>query len=119
MILDIKENSIVKYFKCIYLVKDFKKLESGRYRISYYYRTIESEKAILHTNGQDEIFRQHIDKIRIAPQEAKDYILEKIKHNISSLSGDNKKNDLGQDSLKVEECIKYLKSKGYLIYKEV
>ena len=45
--LDIRRNNSVKYRQCLYLVKDFKKVNEKKYRLEYFFRTIKKENAEL------------------------------------------------------------------------
>lgn len=120
-IIEIKENDIVKYLKSIYLVKSFQKLENGGYRLSYYFRSIRKDNAILHTNESDEIYSYHAEKIKKADLEERKSLISKIKvkhpdFDTSLIKTDLKKNT---QNLNVTDCIEFLKSKGYMIYKRV
>lgn len=67
--IPIKKNDFVKYMKSIYLVKDFQKLENGRYRLNYYFRSLEKNHAKLHLNGHNNIIGYLAKNIRKATTE--------------------------------------------------
>lgn len=120
-IIEIKENDIVKYLKSIYIVKGFQKLENGRYRLSYYFRSIKKDNAILHTNGSDEIYGYLAEKIKKADSEERKSLISKIKLKHPNFDTSLLKTDLNKNTqnLNVTDCIEFLKSKGYIIYKQV
>lgn len=120
-IIEIKENDIVKYLKCIYLVKGFQKLENGRYQLSYYFRSIRKDNAILHRNDSDEIYGYLAEKIRKADSEEINSLIKKIKTKYPNFDTSFQKTDLNKNTLNlnVQDCIDFLKSKGYIIYKQV
>jgi hypothetical protein len=127
-IIKIKENDIVKYLKSIYLVKGFQKLDSGKYRLNYYFRSIRKDNARLHTNKSEELYNTSIVHIKKTNLEEKRSLISKIKvehpnFDISFL----KKSEITEITeitenalnLDIKVSIEFLKSKGYIIYKQV
>lgn len=120
-IIEIKENDIVKYLKSIFLVKGFQKLENGRYCLSYYFKSIRKDNAILHSNESDEIYGYLAEKIKQADSEERKSLISKIKTKHPNFDNSILKIDLKKNTqnLNVIDCIEILKSKGYIIYKQV
>jgi hypothetical protein len=120
-IIEIKEYDIVKYLKSIYLVKDFQKIDDRKYRLNYYFRSIRKDSAKLHTNESYELYGYLAEKIRKADLEEMKSLISKIKvehpnFDLSFLKKEIKENTL---DLNIEDCIKFIKSKGYIIYKQI
>lgn len=119
-IIDIKEKDYIKYFKCIYLVKDFYREEGGDYILVYYFRSIKKENATLHPANSYRISGYLAERIKKATADETGFLISRIKT-------ENPKFDFSSDiqetngirDLNVDECIAFLKSKGYLVYKPI
>ena len=120
-VIDLKQYDIVRYLKCIYLVKDFFKDENGRYILNYYFRTINNSNAKLHSQNTYELYGFHAKKIRKASKDEIRHFISKIKKEkpdfdlnfIEDVSLDETVGNLNE-----KECIDFLKRKGYLVYKQ-
>lgn len=121
-VIDLKPYDIIKYFKCIYLVKDFYKNEDGRYILDYHFMTLNKGNGKLHSQNTYEIYGFHAEKIRKATEDEIKKFMSKIKDEapdfdlnpIKCISSDETELNLDE-----EKCIKFLKSKGYLVYKQI
>lgn len=121
-VIDLKQYDIVRYLKCIYLVKDFFKDENGKYILNYHFRTINNSDAKLHSQDTYELYGFHAEKIRKAS-------IEEIRHFISRIKKEKPDFDLNSiENVSLDEpginigekgCIDFLKSKGYLVYKQM
>lgn len=118
-IIDIKQNDIVKYLKSIYLVKGFQKLENGRYRLSYYFKSIRKDNAKLHSNSSDEIYGYLAEKIKKANPEEKKSLFSKISTKHPTFMLPEIELNENTSNLNTKDCIEFLKSQGYIIYKQV
>lgn len=65
----IKRNDFVRYLKNIYLVKDFQKLENGKFQLSYYFRSTKNDNAKLHIDNSEVIYAYLIKNIRKASED--------------------------------------------------
>jgi hypothetical protein len=119
--IEIKKNDFVKYLKCIYLVKDFEKLDNGRYRLSYFFRSIIKDDAKLHFNEFYDISAYLTEKIKKPSLEETKFLISRIKaeHPSFDLSFVKLDKNINEKKLNENECIEYLKSKGYIVYKQV
>lgn len=115
-IIEIKRNDFVKYLKCIYLVKGFQKLDNGKYRLNYHFRSIRKDNAKLYTNEFDDIYGYLSEKIKKTTIEETKFIISKIKTEYPNFDTSFIKTEL---NLNVEDSIEFLKSKGYIVYKQV
>jgi hypothetical protein len=121
-VIDLKQYDIVRYLKCIYLVNDFFKDEDGKYILSYYFRAINNSKAKLHSQGSYELYGFHAKKIRKASN-------DEIRHFISRIKKEKPDFELhyseeiyiDETSINIneKECIDFLKSRGYIVYKQI
>jgi len=120
-IIEIKRTDFVKYLKCIYLVKDFQKLDNGRYRLSYYFRSIIKDNAKLHMNDSDVISNYLTEKIKKPTLDELKYIISRIKAEYPDFDLSFFKSETIKDNSDLNEIdsIEYLKSKGYLVYKQI
>lgn len=120
-IIKIQENDIVKYYKMIYLVKNFKKIDNYKYQLNYHFKTnITKKNAKLHKNQLDEFDKYKIERIKHAEEKEREILISKIQKespdfNLSTFEiySENKNSELNESN-----CIEYLKNKGYLIYKQ-
>lgn len=115
----IKRNDFVKYLKCIYLVKDFQKLDNATFIISYYFRASRKAEAKIRINDVFNISSYNLKKIKKATSDETDFLIEKIKlehpnFDLSFYVATKKECFLNEN-----ECIEFLKNKGYLVYKQV
>lgn len=119
-IIEIKKYDFVKYLKNLYLVEDFHKLENGQYRLNYLFRSIRKSNAKLHTNGFYDIYGYLAENIRKATDEEIEFLISRIKqeHPNFDISIVNVNKATNFSYLNEDDCIDYLKSKGYLIYKQ-
>lgn len=118
---DIKEYDVVKYLKSIYLVKSFIKLENRTYQLNYYFASIHKSGAKLYNNKTKEISIFYGERINRATDKEIKFLLAKI-HNIHpNFDTSNIEKSLKSETLIFNEknCINYLKSKGYIILKQV
>lgn len=118
---EIYKYDIVKYLKCIYLVKDFHKLENGRYRLNYYFRTSKNDKVDLKMNDFYDFYSSDVEKIKKPTLEERNFLISRIKvkypnFDLSFIKNVESKNIM---DLNENDCIDFLKNKGYLIYKQV
>lgn len=121
-VIELKQYDIVRYLKCIYLVKDFSKDERGRYILSYHFRTISNSNAKLHSQGNYELYGFHAEKIRKATKNEIRHFISRIKkekpdfdlNSIEDVSVDEPDINMNE-----KECINFLKGKGYLVYKQI
>lgn len=118
--IDIKKNDFVKYAKSIYLVKDFKNL-NGRYRLSFYFRAIKKDKAKLHTNSFNEITGYSSETIKRATAEEIAFLTSKIKAKSPTFDTSFIKAEITteKEGLNEEDCINFLKERGFIIYRQV
>jgi hypothetical protein len=116
---EIKRDDFVKYRKCIYLVKDFQKLDNRKSRLNYYFRSIKIETAKLYSNGFDENYNWQFECIKKASQEEVDFLVSRIRSEHPNFDLSFLKMNKIKLNLNVNDCIEYLKSKGYLVYKQV
>lgn len=119
--IKIDRYDIIKYRKCIYLVKNFLKLEDGNYRLEYYFRSINNQIGKLKLNGFSDNSEYQFEYIKEASIEEIDLLVSKIrkehpKFDLSSIKINSKENWLNLNEI---DCIEYLKSKGYLVYKQM
>nr|WP_319511408.1 hypothetical protein [uncultured Draconibacterium sp.] len=119
--IDIKKNDFIKYRKCIYLVKDFRKLENGKYRLTYFFRTINDKSAKLYLNEFTDNYDWNFEYIKEANQEQINLLISKIRKEYPDFDLSFAKVDLmkNEKNMSEEGCIEYLKSKGYFILKQV
>lgn len=119
---NIKENDYLKYFKNLFKIKSVEKLNSGGLLITYYFRSIEKDNAKLYKNGVYEIRSGYLtEKLKRASPKEINFLLSRIK-NYNSENGELYKGNLSnvknEERLNENDCIEFLKSKGYLIYKQ-
>lgn len=119
--IEIKENDFLKYAKSIYLVKHFKKNEFGRYNLSFYYRCIRKNNAKLYTNSFNSISGHSAETIKKATAEEIAFLTSKIKAKNPNFNTSFIKPPLNPEKwdLNGENCINFLKERGYIIYKKV
>ena len=120
--IDIKRNDIIKYMKCIYLVKDFQKLDNGKYLLNYYFRSIRKDNAKLNINDSYEISGYLVETIKKASPEESNFIITRINSvypNYDTSFYRNQKDKNEQKTLNENDCIDFLKKKGYIVYKQV
>jgi hypothetical protein len=121
-VIDLNQYDIVRYLKCIYLVKDFFKDEDGKYILNYYFRTINNSNAKLHYQDTYKLYGFHAEKIRKASSDEIRHFISRIKkekpdfdlHTIEDVSLDETGININE-----KECVDFLKSKGYLVYKQI
>jgi len=121
-VIDLKQYDIVRYLKCIYLVKDFFKDENGKYFLNYHFRAINKSDSKLHSQNTYEFYGFHAEKIRKASKDEIRHFISRIKKEkpdfdlsyIENISFDETGANINE-----EECINFLKSKGYLVYKQI
>lgn len=121
-VIDIKQYDIVRYLKCIYLVKDFFKDEDGKYILNYHFRAINNGNAKLHPQDTYILYGFHAEKIRKASKDEIRYFISRIRkerpdfdlHSIEDVSLDETSININE-----KECVDFLKSKGYLVYKQI
>ena len=120
-IIDINPNNFIKYLKCIYLVKDFYRAENGQYILEYYFRSIIKENAKLHTDNSYKISGYLAEKIKKTTTEETKFLISKIKNekpdfdmSFAEILTNKHKQDLN-----IDDCITFLKSQGYLVYKQI
>lgn len=119
-VIDIKESDFIKYLKCIYLVKDFYRAESGDYILVYYFRSIKKDNATLHPANSYRISGYLAERIKKATTEETGFLISRIKTERPNFDlpfpilETNESKDLN-----VDDCITFLKSKGYLVYKQI
>jgi hypothetical protein len=120
-VIDINPYDFVKYFKCIYLVKKFHKTDNGHYIIEYYFRSIKKENAKLHSTNSDEIIGYLAEKIKKATTEEIRFLTSRIKTKRPNfdLSFARKETNENIQNLNEDDCITFLKNKGYLVYKQI
>ena len=121
-IIELKPYNIVRYLKCIYIVKDFFKNEDGKYILSYYFRTINESNAKLYSNGSYAFYGFHAEKIRRASRDETKHFISRIKKEKPDFDLQPVENAfLNEENLSFneKECLNILKSKGYLIYRQV
>lgn len=130
---DIKRGVFIKKLTNIYLVKDFKKDISnkykGRYRIDYYFRiSTVTPTPQLHSNSFNIIDESDFNFKRIKKPTNKEIerLKSKIKQECHSFNFETlsykepKTKDQSQsDILTEEKYIDFLKEKGYLIFKQI
>ncbi|WP_461629637.1 hypothetical protein [Labilibaculum euxinus] len=121
-VIDLKQYDIVRYLKCIYLVKDFAKDENGKYILNYHFRTIYNSNAELYSENTYELYGFHAEKIRKATKDEIRYFISRIKKEKPDFDL-NYVEDVSLDkpdkNINEKECIDFLKSKGYLVYKQI
>jgi hypothetical protein len=120
-VIDIKPNDFIKYLKCIYLVKKFYRDEKGQYILVYYFRSIKKQNAILHSTNSYKISGYLAEKIKKATTEDTLFLISRIKTespNFDLSFARQETNENSQD-LTVDDCITFLKGKGYLVYKQI
>jgi hypothetical protein len=78
-VIDIKKNDFIKYLKCIYLVKDFYRTESGDFILVYYFRSIRKENATLHPANSYRISGYLAERIKKATTEETGFLISRIK----------------------------------------
>lgn len=120
-VIDINPNDFIKYLKCIYLVKDFYRDESGQYILEYYFMSIKKGNARLHTTNSYKISGYLAEKIKKTTTEETVFLISRIKTespNFDLTFARIETNESKQD-LNVDDCITFLKSKGYLVYKQI
>lgn len=120
-VIDIIPNDFVKYLKCIYLVKDFYRDENGQYILEYYFRSIVKKNAKLHATKTFKISNYLAEKIKGATDEETRFLISRIKTESPNFDLSFVKNGLNESKqdLNVEDCIAFLKNKGYLVYKQI
>jgi len=121
-VIDLKQYDIVRYLKCIYLVKDFFKDENGRYILNYHFRTINNSNAKLYSEDTYELYGFHAEKIRKATKdEIRDFItrIKKEKPDFDLKSIEDVSIGETGENINEKECIDFLKRKGYLVYKQI
>ncbi len=119
-IIELNEYDIVKYLKSTYLVKSFRQFDNGKYQLKYHFRTIRKENAKLHKNKKDELYECDLEKIKKADEKEREFLILRIlsenpDFDLSKLEKDTQKK---KSELNEENCIEFLKDKGYLIYKQ-
>lgn len=102
---DIKHEDFLKYQKNIFQVKRVEKIDNYDVVIHFYYRAIKQQNGQLYKNKS---YRARINHLRFATTEEIEFLNSKIK----------KPGKINTRSLNEEECIRFLKEKGYLIYKQ-
>lgn len=121
-VINLKPFDIVKYLKCIYLVKDFFKNEDGKYVLNYHFKTINKSNEKLHSHNTYELYGFHAEKLRKASKDEIIHFISRIKkekpdfdlHSIEDVCL-----DVTGIIINEKECIDFLKSKGYLVYKQI
>ena len=119
--IEVNKNDFIKYLKCVYLVKNFTKLDNGYYRLSFYFRSIVKDNAKLHNNKYYDISGYQTEKIKKASRKECEFLISQIKKaqpdfdvarfHQNAISDEN--------DLHEQECVEYLKSRGYIIYKQM
>lgn len=117
---DIKNGSFVKKEASIYLVKDFIKVGS-RYRLIYFFRTTKKLTGVLHSNNFREVFEFELHKIHTPTYEEIEILKTKISKEFPNfpleIGSKSKKQDIY--NLTIENCIEFLREKGYIVLKQV
>ena len=78
-LLEIERIEFVKYRKCIYLAKDLKRLDNGKYRLNYFFRSIKKETAKLYTDGFVDNYEYQFGYLKKATQEDANFLISRIK----------------------------------------
>lgn len=112
----LKEYDIVRYRQCIYLVKNFEKIDSN-FHLSCYFSLCIKNKGTLTCEKISKIFHLDIKYLKPASDIDRENLISRIKleypnFDLSVITGD--KSDLSESV-----CIAYLKNKGYLVYKQM
>jgi len=118
---EIQRNDVVKYLKCLYLVKDLEKLENGNFRLNYYFRITRKDNAKLHFNESYDISSYLLKQVKRPSTEEAEFLISRIKveHPNFDLSFIKQNKNKIKSNLNENDCIEYLKSKGYLVYKQI
>ncbi len=119
-IVDIKENDFVKYFKNVFQVRSVKKLSNGGCQIHYYFRTSKNKNGKLYTNDVYTIDVSYlVDNLKKASPEEVSLLLLRIKKYNSGYKITSQNGIENNPGLNEEDCIIYLKSRGYLVSKKL
>ena len=117
----IKENDFLKYFKNLFKVKSVDKQDNGAVVINFYYRSLKQHNAKLYKDGVYKIYPEYLtEKLKRATSEEIKFLLSRIRNLNSEKIGINNINLIelkNNENLNEVECIDFLKSRGYLIYK--
>jgi len=120
-VINIEPYDFVKYLKCIYLVKEFQRTDNGLYVIEYYFRSIKKENAKLHSTNSDKITGYLAEKIKKATTEEIRFLTSRIKSKKPNFDLSLARKETNENTLHLNEddCIAFLKNKGYLVYKQI
>lgn len=123
-----REFEILKYRKCIYLINNISSIETSigqKFQINFYFRITFKEGSKLYKDSFDVQYSHALQYYKNADSEQRQFLIKEIGENFPDF--DLKKinshliNQKIQkiDSLNEEDCIEYLKNRGYLIYKKI
>ncbi|RCW31936.1 hypothetical protein [Marinilabilia salmonicolor] len=119
-VIEIKKYDFIKYLKCIYLVKEFYRSEDGDYILVYYFRSIRKDNAALKTADSYRISGYLAEKIKKATKKETEFLISKIKTESPNFDLSFGRQETNESiGLNVDDCITFLKSKGYLVYKQI
>lgn len=120
---------VLKYRKCIYLIEGVVHNNDSsikKSQVNYFFRITFKEGSKLYKNGSDNHYAQDLKYYKKANPEQRKFLLDEIKRRFPDFDlkyqGSEKLNseDISKLELLTEEnCIEFLKGKGYLIYKQI
>lgn len=118
--MNIRKNDFVKKADSIYLVKDFRKIGS-KYILEYYFKTTKKPTGVLHGAGSRELYENQTEYIKKPTRNEIEIIVSKVKNKHPNFDIENSKEASNPRSNDIDEknCIKYLKDRGYLVYKQI
>lgn len=119
--IKIEEFDVVKYLKSTYLVKSFQRLESGKFELCYYFRSIRKPDAKLHKDQKQDFYESHTYKIKKTNNQEKKLLIEKIRNEYPDFNLAKVISATSDTFIDLDEnmCIEFLKEKGYTIYKRL
>lgn len=120
---------ILKYRKCIYLIEGLVHNNDSSFKksqVNYLFRITFKEGSKLYKNGSENHYAQDLKYYKKANPEQRKLLLDEIKKrfpdfdlNDQSLEKSKSKDISKLELLTEENCIEFLKGKGYLIYKQI
>jgi hypothetical protein len=121
---------ILKYRKCIYLIESIIHSNDSSFKksqVNYFFRITFKVGAKLYKNGSESHYAQDLKYYKKTNPEQRKFLLDEIKRKFPDFDL-REQNDLDKsinedvsqiELLTEENCIEFLKGKGYLIYKQI
>lgn len=120
---------VLKYRKCIYLIEGVVHNNDSsikKSQVNYFFRITFKEGSKLYKNGSENHYAQDLKYYKNANPEQRKFLFDEIKRRFPDFDlkyqSSEKLNseDISKLELLTEEnCIEFLKGKGYLIYKQI